>query len=75
MQRLARALSVIKRKDSDLFIAVLFVVSFHRLFSVPSGVNCVGSGRVGVMRRLFMLSRLVMLGRFAMMASRMGMMF
>jgi hypothetical protein len=58
-----------------LFFTVLFVVSLRRLFRVPSGVNCVSSGRVSVMRRFFVMSRVVMFGRFTMMASRMSMMF
>jgi hypothetical protein len=58
-----------------LFIAVLFVVSLHGLLSMPSGVDRMGSGCMRVMRSLFVLSPLVMLGRFAVMASRMSMMF
>ena len=59
---------------SDLFITVLFVVSLNRLFSMPPGVDCMRPGCVSVMRRLFVLSSLVMFCRFAVMASRMGMM-
>jgi hypothetical protein len=42
---------------------------------MPSGVDCIGSGRVSVMRRLFVVFGLVMFRRFAMMVSCMGMMF
>ena len=59
----------------DLFLTMLFVMSLYRPFRVLSGVNCVSAGRVSVMRRLFVMSRFVMFGRFAMMMSRMGMMF
>ena len=58
----------------DLFIAVLFVVSFHRLFSVASGVDCVRSGRVSMVRRFLVLSSLVIFCSFTVMSSRMGMM-
>jgi hypothetical protein len=46
---------------------VLFVVSLHGLLSMPSGVDRMGSGCMRVMRSLFVLSPLVMLGRFAVM--------
>jgi len=45
------------------------------LFSVPSGKNHVGPRGVSVVCRLFVMSRVVMLGRFPVVASGMRKMF
>ncbi|MGA8688799.1 MAG: hypothetical protein ACLQF1_16365 [Methyloceanibacter sp.] len=47
-----------------LFLAVLLGVSLRCVLSVPSGENLVGSRCVCMVRRLFVMSSLVMLGRF-----------
>jgi len=54
---------------------VLFSVSFHRLFSVPSGVSRVATRGMGMVCGLLVISGLVMLGRFPVVASGMGQMF
>jgi hypothetical protein len=61
--------------DHELFFAVLFGVSLHRFFSVPSGMNHVSPRAVGMVCRLFVMSGLVMLGRFCVVASGMRQMF
>jgi hypothetical protein len=48
-----------------LLFPVLFGVSLHCLFSVPSRMNGVGPCGVGMVRRLLMKSAFVMFGRFA----------
>jgi len=58
-----------------LFLAVLFDVNLHCLFSVPSGVNHVASSCVSMVRCLLMKSGLMMLGRFPMVAGGMRKMF
>jgi len=45
----------------ELFLAVLFDVNLHCLFSVPSGVNHVASSCVSMVRCLLMVSSIVML--------------
>lgn len=50
---------------------VLFGVSLHSLFSMPSGVNDVRPCRMRMMRRLLVVTCLVMLGSFLMVAGGM----
>jgi len=45
-----------------LFLAVLFGMSLHGLFSMPSAMNYVASRSVSVVCRLFVTSGIVMLG-------------
>ena len=59
----------------ELFFSVLFGVSLHGLFGVPSGVNHVAPRRMGVVCCLLVISGLVMLGRFPVVASGMRQMF
>jgi hypothetical protein len=54
-----------------LFLAVLFGVSLNRFFGVPSGVNNVAPRCVSMVCRLFVMSGLVMLSRFPVVASGM----
>ncbi len=54
---------------------MLFGVGLNRLFSVPSGMNHVGPRGVSVVCRLFVMSRVVMLGGFPVVASGMRKMF
>ena len=58
-----------------LFVAVLFVVRFCRLFRVTSSMNCARPRQMGMVSRLLVLSSFVMLRCFTMMASSVGMMF
>jgi hypothetical protein len=58
-----------------LLLAMLFGVSLRRLVRVPSGVSRVTPRRMSVVCRLLVASGLVMLGRFAVMASGMRQMF
>jgi hypothetical protein len=58
-----------------LFVAVLFVVRFGRLFRVTSGVNCVRPRQMGMVSRFLVLSSFVVLRCFTMMTSCVGMMF
>jgi len=58
-----------------LFFAMLFGVSHHRVFSVLSSVNRVTPSGVGMVCRLLMMSGIVVLGRFPVMASGMRQMF
>jgi hypothetical protein len=67
--------SALKFKLAELLLAVLFGVSHHRVFSVPSCVNRVASRGVGMMCRLFVVSGVVMLGRFSVVAGGMRKMF
>ena len=53
----------------ELFYTVLFGVSLHRLFGVPSGMNHVAPGCVSMVCRLFMMSGVMMLGSFPVVAS------
>ena len=46
---------------------MVFVVSFHCFFRVPSGMDCMSSRCMSVMRCLFVLSCVIMFGRFAVM--------
>lgn len=52
-----------------LFFAVLFDVSFHRLFRVSPGVNDMAPRCVCMVCCLLVVSGLVMLGRFPVVAS------
>src|ERR1700730_274890 len=45
----------------ELFFTVLFGVSLHRLFGVPSGMNHVAPGCVSMVCRLLVMSGLMML--------------
>jgi len=58
-----------------LLLAMFFSVSLRRLVRVPSGVSGVSRRRMSVVGRLLVASGLVMLGRFAVMASGMRQMF
>ena len=60
--------SALKFNFAELFLAVLFGVSHHRVFSVLSGVNRVAPRGVGMVCRLFVISCVVMLGRFSVVA-------
>ena len=57
------------------FFAVLCVVRFRRLFRVSSGMECVCPRYMGMVSRFLVLSSLVVLRCFTMMASCVGMMF
>jgi hypothetical protein len=59
----------------ELFFAVLFGVSLHRLFGVSSGMNHVAPRCMSMVCRLLVMSGFVMLGRFPVMASGMRQMF
>jgi hypothetical protein len=59
----------------ELFFTVLFGVSLHRLFGVPSGMNHVAPGCVSMVCRVLVMSGLMMLGRFPVVASGMRQMF
>jgi hypothetical protein len=61
--------------DQELFFAVLFGVSLHRLFGVPSSMNHVTPRCVSMVCRLLVMSGLMMLGRFTVVASGMRQMF
>jgi hypothetical protein len=54
--------------------AVVFGVHLRRVFVVLVGMQGMTMGDAGVVRGLFVIARLVMLGRFAMMLRRMFMM-
>jgi hypothetical protein len=58
-----------------LFVAVLFVVRFRRLFRVTSSMNCVRPRQMGMVSRLLVLSSFVVLRCFTVMTSSVGMMF
>jgi hypothetical protein len=60
---------------SGLFLAVLVGMSLHCLFSVPSAVNHMGPRRMSMVCRLLVISGLVMLGRFPVVAGGVGEMF
>jgi hypothetical protein len=60
---------------SELFLAMFLGVSDCCLFRMPSGVYRVRSGGVSMVRGLLMMPRLVMLGRFPMMAGGVCVMF
>ena len=62
-------------RELELFFAVLFEMSLHRLFRVSSAVNYVASSYVSMVCSLLVTSGLVMLGRFPMVASGMRQMF
>jgi hypothetical protein len=59
----------------ELFLAVLVGVSHHRVFSVLSCVNYVAPRGVSMVCRLLMMSGVVVLGSFAVVAGCMGKMF
>jgi hypothetical protein len=54
---------------------VLFGVSLRRFFSVPSSVSRVAPGCMSMVRRLLVISGVMMLGSFPVMASGMRQMF
>ena len=54
---------------------MLFGVSLHRFFGVPSGMNHVAPSYVSMVCSFLMTSSLVMLGRFPVVASGMRQMF
>jgi len=54
---------------------VLFEMSLHRLFRVPSAENCVTPSYVSVVCSLLVTSSLMMFGRFPVVASGMRQMF
>jgi hypothetical protein len=58
-----------------LFLAVLLGMGLNCLFGVPSGMNHVGPRGVSVVCRLFVMSRVVMLGGFPVVAGGMRKMF
>ena len=58
-----------------LFLAVLLGMSLRCLFSVPSAVNHMGPRRMSMVCRLLVISGLVMLGRFPVVAGGVGEMF
>ena len=51
-----------------LFFAVLLAVGSHCFLGVPAGMNGVGPRGMRMVRRLLVVSTLVMLGRLSMMA-------
>ena len=60
---------------SRLFLAVLLGMSLHCLFSVPSAVNYMGPRCMSMVCRLLVISGVVMLGRFPVVAGGVGEMF
>jgi hypothetical protein len=54
---------------------VFLGVSLGGFFTVVSGVRCVPPRRMSVVSTLLMMSGFIMLGRFPMAVSRMGVMF
>lgn len=58
-----------------LFLAVLLRVSLHCLFSVPSGVDHMAPRCVRMVGRLLVIARVVILGRFPVVAGGMRKMF
>jgi hypothetical protein len=54
---------------SDLFFAVVLGVSLHCLLGVPAGMNDVPSRGMRVVRRLLVMSTLMMLGRLSVVPS------
>ena len=60
---------------SELFLAVLLGMSRRCLFSVPSAVNHMGPRCMSMVCRLLVISGLVMLGRFPVVAGGMRQMF
>jgi hypothetical protein len=67
--------SALKFNFAELFLAVLFGVSHHRVFSVLSGVNRVAPRGVGMVCRLLVISGVVMFGCFPVVAGGMRKMF
>ena len=68
-------LLALKFNFAELFLAVLFGVSHHRVFSVLSGVNRVAPRGVGMVCRLLVISGVVMFGCFPVVAGGMRKMF
>jgi hypothetical protein len=60
---------------SRLFLAVLLGMSLHCLFSVPSAVNHMGPRCMSMVGRLLVISGVVMLRRFPVVAGGVGEMF
>jgi hypothetical protein len=56
-------------------LAVLFVVLFHRLFSVTSRMDYMRPRYMSMVRRFLVMPGLVVLGRFTMMTGSLGKMF
>ena len=61
--------------ELELFFAMLFKMSLHRLFRVSPAVNYVAPSQVSMVCSLLVTSSLVMLGRFPVMACGMCKMF
>jgi len=61
--------------ELELFFAMLFKMSLHRLFRVSSTENYVTPSYVSMVCSLLVTSSLVMLGRFPVVASGMRQMF
>jgi hypothetical protein len=59
----------------NLFLAVLLRVSHHGLFGMLCGVNYMASRGVSVVRRLFVLSGIMIFGGFPVVASGVCQMF
>ena len=72
---LAPVLKLTSGGPAQLFVSMLFVVGFGRVFSMTSGVERVSSRYVRMMRRLLVLSALVVFRCFAMVTSSVGHMF
>jgi hypothetical protein len=68
--RLAYACGAASRLAHELFVAVLLVVGFYRLFSVASRMDCMRPCYMSVVRRFLVMSALVVLCCFTMMAGR-----
>jgi hypothetical protein len=60
---------------AQLFLAVLLGMSLHCLFSMPSGMNYVTPRSMSVVCRLFVMSSIVVLGGFLVVAGGMLKMF
>jgi hypothetical protein len=58
-----------------LFLAVLFAMSLYSLFSMASGMNDVAPRGMSMVCRLLVISGLVMLGRFPVVAGGVGEVF
>ena len=61
--------------NGALFLAVFLHVGLASVLGVVSRVKRMASSRVGMMCGLLVMSAIVMLGRFAVMAGSVGMMF
>ena len=58
--------------SADLFVAVLLVVGFHRLFGVASRVDYMRPCHMGMVRRFLVMSALVVLRCFTVVARSVG---